>query len=248
MNKADQAGFTINIHSWSAWLHGCSIVELKDWAQGTLALPVQPATWPAPRNVPKGQHRRLSPMAKMVLSLLDNVDSAAVLPSVFSTRHGDSSKTVALVADVANNEPLSPTQFALSVHNAIAGQFSIYWGNTQASNIVSGGKDSFHLGLLDAAVRLGNSSASKMLFIHADLPLPTPYEKYADEQQMGHCVVMVLSKTVSALSYRLKRLVCPQVKDSVLPLPQAVEFLRSMLNEQQAFRIQGDACWEWQRE
>lgn len=247
MSNVTDITIRVNIRAWSAWLSGCSIDELKGWAKGTEALPAQPEVWPVPQKVPKGQQRRLSPMAKMVLAQLDKIDNVGQLPSVFSTRHGDLPKTVALVSDVANREPLSPTQFTLSVHNAIAGQYGIYWGNTHSCNLVSGGRDSFHLGLLDAAMRLNYSPAEEMLFIHADLPLPKPYEQHSDEQQMAHCVVLVLSKACCALKFDVKRLTETQQSSQHESLPHAVQFLKSMINDQRKFLIQGDANWAWQR-
>lgn len=58
---------------------------------------------------------------------------------------------------------VSPTHFHNSVHNAAAGYWSIATGLKSASTSISGGKDSFTLGLLDAACWLSAGAKSVLL-------------------------------------------------------------------------------------
>ena len=51
-------------------------------------------------------------------------DGETSLPLVFASRHGDLARTFAMLDGLARDEGLSPTQFGLSTHNAIAAQYS----------------------------------------------------------------------------------------------------------------------------
>lgn len=151
--------------------------------------------WPKLAFVPAMQRRRLSAFAKMSLLVaqqtLDGIEQE--LPIVFSSRHGDMEKTSRLLADLAEDTPISPTAFGLSVHNAIPSLFSILTGNKQAINAISAGKDSFFMALIDIYGRLKSGLATEVLFIHADQALPKTYEGFQDEQQLSHAIAMVVS-------------------------------------------------------
>ena len=52
------------------------------------------------------------------------------LPLVFISRHGETPRTLDILSDLASEQPLSPTQFSLSVHNAVIGLWSILRNET----------------------------------------------------------------------------------------------------------------------
>jgi len=78
--------------------------------------------------------------------------SAATLPCVFASAHGDQVITDYMCATLATAPAeLSPTKFHNSVHNAPAGYWTIATHCHAASSAVSGGEESFGAGLLEAA-------------------------------------------------------------------------------------------------
>lgn len=172
--------------------------------------------WPKLAFVPAMQRRRLSAFAKMSLLVaqqtLDSVEQE--LPIVFSSRHGDMEKTSSLLADLAENTPVSPTAFGLSVHNAIPSLFSILTGNKQAINAISAGKDSFFMALIDIYGRLKSGLAKEILFIYADQVLPITYEGFQDEQQLSHAIAMVVSLPERTKSDGINLTFSHQAKDS----------------------------------
>jgi hypothetical protein len=51
------------------------------------------------------------------------------VPLVFASRHGDVARSMDLLGALVSDQPLSPTGFGLSVHNAIAALYSIARGH-----------------------------------------------------------------------------------------------------------------------
>jgi hypothetical protein len=181
----------VNIRHCSMWYAHCDELTIEQAIQ----LGEDEVSWPKLAFVPPMQRRRLSAFAKMALLVanqsVSNIEHA--LPIVFSSRHGDLPKTSTLLADLANENALSPTAFGLSVHNAIPSLFSILTQNKQAINAVSAGQDSFMMGLIDVYSRLKSGLAEEILFIYADQKLPSTYLEFQDEQQLSHAIALVVS-------------------------------------------------------
>src|ERR1700691_2625239 len=80
------------------------------------------------RQLPTMMQRRLTPLGRTAAGMLHNSSSRSnseQIPWVVSCRHGDLHRMINLLSSLARNEPLSPTEFSMSVHNAIIGAFSI---------------------------------------------------------------------------------------------------------------------------
>ena len=140
------------------------------------------------------QRRRLSAFAKMILSCAHKVNpDAQPMPIIFSSRHGDLHKTSDLLAQLEVQEPLSPTQFGLSVHNAVAGLLSILTNNKAPIVALAGGNNSINSALCEAYMQLQEPEIERVMVIHADQTLPELYQEFADEPQVDHCLALVLS-------------------------------------------------------
>jgi len=177
------------------------------------------------------QRRRLSPFAKLAMHCALEVTKheKQALVSVFSSRHGDLHKTSTMLHDLALGEDISPTAFSLSVHNAVAGLFTIFTQNTQASTTVSAGKDTFLMALVEAYIRLKTGQHQQVLLVHSDQVLPSPYSQFADELQIDHAVALILTKDDLAgqrISIKKSNNISVSSVDSLTELPQAVSFYR----------------------
>jgi hypothetical protein len=180
------------------------------------------------------QRRRLSPFAKLAMhcALEATKFESQPLVSVFSSRHGDLHKTSTMLHDLALGEDISPTAFSLSVHNAVAGLFTIFTKNTQASTTVSAGKDTFMMALVEAYIRLKTGKHQQVLLVHCDQSLPSPYSQYADELQVDHAVGLILTKDdfsaqrVSIKKHNNGNMASIVSANSEIELPQAVSFYR----------------------
>ena len=166
-------------------------------------------SWPKLDFVPAMQRRRLSPFAKISLYVANKTlehdgNTGKSLPIIFSSRHGDIHKTSILLENLAQQEMLSPTAFALSVHNAVPSLYSILTENKSAINAIAAGQDSFFMSIVDAYARLATGICDEVLFIHADENLPEIYDTFKDEQQIAHSIAMKISLEKSADSYAIE--------------------------------------------
>ena len=148
------------------------------------------------------QRRRLSPFDKLALhcALTAADECLTTVPSVFASRHGDLVKTSKLISDVAARELLSPTQFGLSVHNAVGGLFSIYTGNKAPLTAISAGEDTFFAAMLDALAKLKANNYPQILLVYTETVVPQMYQQYIaqDEVSIG-CALLLASAELEAI-------------------------------------------------
>jgi hypothetical protein len=135
---------------------------------------------PIVKDLPMMLRRRLSRLGKVAMRIAYNAKSEKTVPLVFSSGHGDSEQTVKLLCALANNEPVSPAGFSMSVHNSLAGLLSIATKNTQCHSAISAGRSSFCNGLMEAACLLQEDATDGVLLVHYDEPLTDFYEPYRD--------------------------------------------------------------------
>lgn len=161
-----------------AWMPGRE--SLVDWVI------VQPpaetsSAYPDCRFVDAAQRRRLSPLARICLHLAH--ECAAGLPAVrvvFASRHGEVNRTHLMLEDIVAGEPVSPTAFGLSVHNAIVGMLSLLRQDVSATTAIAAGGQTLGYGLLQAGVDWQSDTSSPVLLLFADLPLH-PFYQDADD-------------------------------------------------------------------
>jgi hypothetical protein len=212
-------------------------------------------SWPKLDFVPAMQRRRLSPFAKIAMYVANktleyDISSKTNLPIIFSSRHGDLHKTAILLENLANKEMLSPTAFALSVHNAVPSLYSILTENKAAINAIAAGKDSFFMGIVDAYVRLTTGICDEVLFIHADQNLPEIYGVYQDEQQIPHSVAMKISLKEIPNSHAVSCLFSHRQesqgvsKDKLLAIPAALAFSQWFDKDEKEFNYNSNS-YNW---
>ena len=182
------------------------------------------------------QRRRMTPFVKMVLHSAYQVTNEKPyenMPVVFSSRHGDFHKTANLLGDLAEQLPLSPTGFGLSVHNAAIGMYSIISGNTQPMVAIAAGKDSFACALIEAYIKLVEFKQTHILVVHTDESLPDPYTTFADEKQITHSIALVMRlATENEAHFSLTRQAANNCGHSTTPL--SLECAKAMFNKQSA--------------
>lgn len=148
--------------------------------------------------VPAATRRRLSSYAKTLLSavfdIIERVPAAAQVPVVLASRHGDLRRTIDLLQELVKGEPLSPTQFCLSVNNAVLGQLSMLTNNGSAMTTVGAGPDSFAYAWLEGITQLAESPT--VLILYADEQPPEPYTAHCDSPETGIAFAALLSRNV----------------------------------------------------
>lgn len=143
--------------------------------------------------IPAMLRRRLSQVGRAALSvIIPMIETHGAMPLVFVSRHGDFSRTFGLLEELAKAEPLSPTAFSLSVHNAIAGLFSVHQGLKSNITALSGGSQDVVAALLES---LGQCQASQgpVLCVFCDAPLPEVYHDYTHLPERAYALALVVA-------------------------------------------------------
>lgn len=244
----------LRIERWQAWAPGLDHAEAwQSWAQAPHAVPDDGKTQPACAFLPPMQRRRLSRLARMTLETAWPLcDDDEPLPFVFASRHGETTRTRALLGDLADEQALSPTQFGLSVHNAIAGQWSILRGQRGESVAIAGEADTFEHAMLEGALQLAAGAASVLVVIAEERP-PPAYAEWIDDVPFSYAVALRLGKTTftgeapTTTDWQLQ----PGRHDgrgTPCAWPHALDFLRALLvHEPSLEHVWKARRWNWQR-
>lgn len=216
------------------------------WAQGQKVSSGEGT--PGVSAVPAMLRRRLTRWGRLALEVATatapELDPAA--PVIFSSRHGDTERTQQLLRDLALNEPLSPTAFSLSVHNASLGLFTIVQRITAPSLALAAGRETFAHAWLEAVTWL-DQGAPQVLLVHADEPLNGFYEPYNDEEDLPQALALLLTRDQGQ---RVSVNFAPMMNDvEIKPRSLALEFLAWWHGEQSEFTYAGDRlAWTWKRD
>ncbi|MBK1711177.1 hypothetical protein CKO43_00080 [Rubrivivax gelatinosus] len=167
------------IADWSAWSPGlCSQEQWRDWAQDPV-LPVGHARPELPEMQPM-LRRRLDPLGRMAAQVVYWCQGERRdMPVVFASRYGEPARSLEMLAALAAAEPLSPTTFGLSVHNAIGAMVAIARGDRANTTAIAGGAATPAAALVEAGALLADGAA-EVLVVCCDAPLPEPYAEFSD--------------------------------------------------------------------
>lgn len=120
--------------------------------------------------------RRLNPLGRVAVSvMMPMFERFGEMPIVFCSRHGDVARTLGMLEALATDEPLSPTAFSLSVHNALAGLFSIHQKCRLPITAMAAGEQELVPVLLECLGQL--RSSENILCVFCDEPLPAFYHR-----------------------------------------------------------------------
>lgn len=198
------------------------------------------------KRVPTSMRRRLSSYSKLIvtaiLELSERVPSLQDVPVVLATRHGDLQRTEKLLRALVQGDMVSPTQFGLSVNNAVLGQYSVALGNQQAMTAVSAGDQTCLMGWLDAMAQVANDS-ERVLLIVAD---ETPPEVYRSQQRSP---LNAFAQAVLLDRRNGREVILDQSdnKGDTLDASDVAQRLQYCLNDGGELSVagQGNARWNW---
>jgi hypothetical protein len=170
---------SFRVNRWAAWAPG--LADPSAWA-GWLAAPDLAAlageATPLLAELPAMTRRRIDPLGRAALQAAFWAQGDAETgPVVFSSRWGEIARSVGLLQQLAQGEPLSPTAFSLSVHNASSAVYSIARGDTANYSALSAGPHSAAAAVSEALGLLADS-ASSVLVVSVEAALPAPYERF----------------------------------------------------------------------
>jgi len=212
---------------WQAFANGTKKLDLSD-------------TIPELKQVPAMQRRRLSFFAKLALhsALEASGELSEIVPSVFASRHGDLQKTSKLIKNVAEKEILSPTQFGLSVHNAVGGLFSIYTKNKSPQTAISSGEDSLLMAIVDATSKLKTNEYDNILVVYTETKVPEIYTQYVAQKEASISIGLILEKSTDRNNVLSLKMVANQDDNATENTTlQAIEFLQFYFGNKKQMNI-----------
>ena len=177
---------TFSVEAWSAFAPGLDGEDAwRAWAKA----PWLPAgdDVPALAEMAPMQRRRVERLGRAALQVAWRCqrDGESDVPMVFASRHGDIARTHLMLAGLAQGEPLSPTHFGLSTHNAIAAQYSIARGLDGNYLAVSAGHGSAEAAVIEAQALLADGAPAVLVVVY-DGPTPDDYAGFRDEPEALH--------------------------------------------------------------
>lgn len=226
--------------AWQAW-------SLAPWLPEGSDLPALSAMAPMLR-------RRVNAIGRAALHPAYDTtphSDAPGTPAVFASRHGDTRRAFEMLSELAAGEPLSPTAFGLSVHNAIGAMFTIDRGDASNLQAVAAGRDTVETAALEACALLADG-ADEVLLVCYDAPLPEAYAEFADEPGCLFGWAWRLGRPRAGEAFWRLEALRPRSEsdpDTAHPvLPHALDVLRFMLAGDAELHHRGErAIWRWQR-
>ncbi len=233
------------ISDWRAWAPGLG--DQDAWRQWCAApwRPADDGSQPDASFLPAMQRRRLSRLARMTFQVAWPLADAHgdPLPLIFASRHGETPRTLAILQELARGEPLSPTQFSLSVHNAIIGQWSILRGDHSEMNALATGRDGLEHAVLEACTLLAEGASGVLVVIAEEAP-PTLYAPQIDDVPFPYAVGLLLTP---GGSHGLSGVPAP-AEAAPSAWPHALELLRLLEAPGALHLAYAGRAWHWQAE
>lgn len=180
------------IEQWRAWAPGLlTHADWHTWQQAPCVI-TDSGQQPDVSFLPAMQRRRLSRLARMTMHTTWPLSEIpAQLPLVFVCRHGETPRTLELLSELAQQQPLSPTQFSLSVHNAIIGQWSILRGDRSEMTALAAAGDGLENGIMEAACLLAEGAPGVLLVVAEESP-PALYQPYISDVPFPYALALLL--------------------------------------------------------
>jgi hypothetical protein len=199
--------------------------------------------------VPAMTRRRATALGQKGLSAAMALPAADSARLVLASRHGEFTRTLAILDMLARREPPSPTDFSMSVHNALAGLMSIATKNTRGHTAVSAGPASFCCGMLEAAAGLGERPDEPVILLYVDEPPGGGFADLLRDEPAPAPVVVALGMAApeSEAGEAISMTAQPQPGEPGEDGP-ALGFLRFLLSgEREAVAADRDRTWMWRR-
>ena len=250
LQGAASMGVKFAINGWAACAAGLS--EPAQW-QAWAAAPTRGAGGNAEAPLPQMPamlRRRLGPLGRMAAQVAWQCQQDALgMPVVFASRYGDAERALRLLKEFAADAPMSPADFALSVHNAIGAMYSIARTDMSSYSSIAAGAASAAAGLVEAAGLLADG-APEVLLVCYDAPLPGEYAAFEDEPSSAYAWSWRVSAARAGQPhFSLAWSPCADEEGAQAPLPFGLDVLRfSIDGAQESFRRTSEGtCWTWSR-
>lgn len=178
------------VDNWSCWQPQPDGSAVCFTAQGAKHTTEQDAN-PNLQAIAPMLRRRLSPLARVVFHVLGPQEQAE--PVIFSSLMGEIQRTQGILESIAEDKPVSPTAFSLSVHNAIGGLWSLIHGVTAPMVALSPRGQSLVAALLEATGLLQERRYPSVNVVFYEDIFPTFYDPYLQSSDAPCALALRLS-------------------------------------------------------
>jgi hypothetical protein len=237
------------VRSWAAWSPGLEDREAwRRWCAEPKE--IQREGRPDAQFLPAMLRRRCSNLARIMLTAAFECcgeEERHRVATVFASRHGNINESIELLERLARHQPLSPTRFSHSVHNAQAGLFSIAADNREASSSIAAQEDTLGCGWLEALTLLARAPERPVLLVVGDVPLAATFAALVDEPEASYALALLLDRDETGRGVRLT-LAGGATENRRPRWPDALEFLRWLLSDEPRLVLScGRRRWVWER-
>jgi hypothetical protein len=169
------------------------------------------------------------------------------VPTIFASRHGEASRSVELLLDLAAGQPISPTSFGLSVHNATGGLFSIARHDHANDIALAAGQSTVEHAVIEACGLL-TEGESRVLLVVYDVPLPAVYAAFQDCREQPFAWAWLLQAPADNILSLSWAAALEDDSPRVAELPPGLEVLRFYLRNDASLERTCDRLrWLWCR-
>jgi hypothetical protein len=187
----------LSLLAWSAWAPALeNRAQWCAWADGLREMGSEGQ--PALAFVPALARRRMSRLTRMAIQAAEDCrGEQPYLPSVFASRHGEIQRSFAILQAIIQAQPLSPTDFSLSVHNTAAGLYAIQRADRSPSTTISAGIDTLEMAFIEVFAQLHagkqlQAGEPEVLLVIADEPVPEIYGTFIAEREYPYALALRL--------------------------------------------------------
>jgi hypothetical protein len=230
-----------HVQGWAAWSPDRETESAwRAWVGSAAA----PNSGPQP-VVPAALRRRISPLGQAALRCAWGLPNASNARIVSASRHGEFGRTLSILDALATGDDVSPAEFTLSVHHALAGVLSIAQHNRRGHTAVAAGPESFGFGLMEAVAALTDQPNEPVLFVYYDEPLPAPYSDLDSTPEPPLALALSLASVGNGERFSLT--VTPSAEKRT-PSLSGFDFLRFMLTDAPGMIAHSERLqWHWGR-
>lgn len=236
-----KTNFSFSIQNWFALSSGLSSKEdWKSWSTQSnhnWQLPIPKST-----KLPIMQARRMSQSSRLAVEVgLELINHNFPDSAIFTSQHGELERTYKILSTINQNSDVSPTDFALSVHNTSSGLLSIIANMPIPITSLSSHNDSFQQGLIEAYSILRNEN-KKILLLDFEGIIPSIYQSQIKQMIPAYAVGFILTRGDEINFQSIEKTSDTYHSD----YPQSLAFLHAYLSKQPQFILQGNnQNWQW---
>lgn len=234
--------FTLKITDWQAMAPGLS--HCDEWRQWAANAPMIDPALPLAKcsQLPMMTARRLSSGSRLAvetgLAILRRQKVDAI---VYTSRHGELERNYRILSALSTEQSVSPTDFAMSVHNSAVGNLTIAAEQPLVSSSLSAGIDTFQQGLFEV-LAMHQAGYKRVLLVDFDGNMPEFYRPLVAAAMPNYpFAVALLIEAGDALTC-----VSRSGSQTEPELGQSLQFLHRWLANKEQFTVTGDRFdWQW---